>query len=243
MPYRRLPNTDTARIRAMRIALEKGKELPPHKLSYSSKTVVRLQKFLPQFEHNIQLYHQSLNSQNKKNKNYNEILKKAKIYLTHFIKVMNMAIFRGDLPVETRAFYGLATNESTAPPLNTENELLSWGRRIIEGEEYRIRKGGSPITNPTIAVVKVRFENLLEAMNSHSIITRKTFDYMEKNNQLRKEADEIILQVWNEVEKTHINLPEEVKKLQSENYGLVYFYRKNELDKSIVAEPEVHAWS
>ena len=236
MPYRRLPNTDTARMRAMRIALEKGKELPPHKLAFSSKTVVRLQKFLPQFEHNIKLYHQSLSSQNKKTKDYNEILRKAKIYLTHFIRVMNMAIHRGDLPAETRAYYGLATNESTVPSLNSENELLSWGRRIIEGEEFRIRKGGSPITNPTMAVVKVRFENLLEAMNYHNLLTKKTLDYMEKNINYRKEADEIILQVWNEVEKSHQSMPEEEKRMANESYGLVYFYRKNELEKASVAE-------
>jgi len=238
MPYRRLPNTDTARIKAMRIALEKGKELPPHKLAFSSKTVIRLQKFLPQFEHNIQLYRQSLASQNKKSKDYNEILRKARIYLTHFIRVMNMAIFRGDLPAETRAFYGLATNESTVPSLNTKNELMSWGRRIIEGEEFRIRKGGSPITNPTIAVVKVRFENFIEALNYQNTLAKKTFDYTEKNNNLRKEADEIILQLWNEVEGTHSTLPEEIRKIQSEDYGLVYFYRKNELDKASAAEAQ-----
>jgi len=39
MPYRRLPNTDTARIRAMKTALELGKELPPHKLAYSSNII------------------------------------------------------------------------------------------------------------------------------------------------------------------------------------------------------------
>lgn len=236
MPYRRLPNTDTARIKAMRIALEKGKELPPHKLAFSSKTILRLEKFLPMFERNMQLYRQSLTSQNKKSKDYNEILRKARIYLTHFIRVMNMAIYRGDLPVETRAYFGLATNESTVPSLNTENELLSWGRRIIEGEEFRIRKGGSAITNPTIAVVKVRFENFIEALNNHNTLAKKTFDYMEKNNNLRKEADDIIVQIWNEVEKTHNTLPEEIKKIQSENYGLIYFYRKNELEKVSTAE-------
>ena len=57
-----------------------------------------------------------------------ETLRKARLYLTHFIRVMNMAIFRGDLPAESRAFYGLATNESTVPSLNTENELISWGK-------------------------------------------------------------------------------------------------------------------
>jgi hypothetical protein len=156
---------------------------------------------------------------------------------------MNMAIFRGDLPGETRAFYGLATDESTVPSLSTENELMSWGRRIIEGEEFRIKKGGSPITNPTVAVVKVRFENFIEAWNYHNTLAKRTFDYTEKNNNLRKEADEIILQVWNEVENFHNALPEEIRKALSEEYGLVYFYRKGELEKANVAETQAQTWS
>lgn len=238
MPYRRLPNTDTARIKAMKTALDKGRELPPNKLAYSSKTIVRLQRFLPQFDHNLQLYRHAITSQNKKSKEYNETLKKARIYLTHFIRVMNMAIFRGDLPAETRAFYGLATDESTVPSLSTENELMSWGRRIIEGEEFRIKKGGSPITNPTIAVVKVRFENFIESWTYHNTLTKRTYDYSEKNFSFRKEADEIILQLWNEVEEAHGSYPEDVKKTLCEEYGLVYFYRKGELDKVVVPEAE-----
>jgi hypothetical protein len=231
MPYRRLPNTDTARIRAMKKALKKGQDLPPHKLAFSSKTVVRLQKFLPQFENNIQLYRQSLHVQNNKSKDYNEILRKARIYLTHFIRVMNMAIFRGDLSAETRTYYGMTANESTVPSFNSENELVSWGKRIIEGEEFRIRKGGNPIMNPTIAVVKVRYENFIQALYYHNNQAKRTFDLMEKNSSLRKEADEIILQIWNEVEKSQINLPEEIRKIQNEEYGLIYFYRKNEIEK------------
>jgi hypothetical protein len=236
MPYRRLPNTDTARIKAMKTALEKGKELPPNKLAFSSKTIVRLQKFLPSFEHNFHLYRQALASQNKKSKDYNETLRKARIYMTHFIRVMNMAIFRGDLPAETRAFYGLATDESTVPSFSTENELMSWGRRIIEGEEFRIKKGGSPITNPTIAVVKVRFENFIEAWTFHNTLAKKTADYTEKNSKLRKEADEIILQLWNEIENTHNELPEDTRKTLSREYGLVYFYRKGEIEKAKTSE-------
>jgi hypothetical protein len=235
MPYRRLPNTDTARIKAMRIAIEKGNEFPPHKLAFSSKTLVRLQKIFPLFEHNIKLYRQSLVSQNKKSKDFNEIIRKARIYLTHFVRVMNMAVYRGDLPAETRVYYGLTINESTVPSLNTENELLSWGRRIIEGEEFRIRKGGSAINNPSIAVVKVRFENFMEALNHHNTLVKKTLDYTEKNNNLRKEADEIILQVWNEIESTNNSLAEERKKIINEEYGLVYFYRKNELNNAVAS--------
>jgi hypothetical protein len=241
MPYRRLPNTDTARIRAMKIALEKGRELPPNKLAYSSKTIVRLQKFLPQFDHNLQLYRHALTSQNKKSRDYNEVVRKARVYLTHFIKVMNMAIFRGELPAETRAYYGLATDESTVPSLNTEGELMNWGRRIIEGEEFRIKKGGSPITNPTIAVVKVRFENFIEAWTYHNTLAKKTSEYTEKNSSLRKEADELILQIWNEVEKTHNSISEDIRKSMCEEYGLVYFYRKGELKNENPVENTVQS--
>jgi hypothetical protein len=222
----------------MKVALEKGKEVPPYKMSYSAKTLVRLQKFLPLFEHSIILQRQSVASQNKKNKDYNDIVRKARIYLTHFIRVLNMAIFRGDLPAETRAYFGLATNESTLPSLNNEIELMTWGHRIIEGEELRIRKGGSPITNPTIAVVKVRFEKFIEAHNYHKTLIKKTLDYTERTGDMRKEADEIILQVWNEVEASHGSLPDEERKKESEDYGLVYFYRKKELDKTGATESQ-----
>ncbi|MFH0842986.1 MAG: hypothetical protein V1903_10230 [Bacteroidota bacterium] len=235
MPYRRLPNTDAARIRAMKTALEKGKELPPNKIAYSAKTIIRLQKFLPLYEHSIQLQKQSIAQQNKMSRDYSEAARKARIYLTHFIRVMNMAIYRGDLPVETRAYYGLPTNESTVPALNTENELISWGRRIIEGEEFRIRKGGSPITNPTIAVVKVRFENYLEAYEYHKTLARKTLDYSERTGDMRREADSIILDIWNEVEAAYGSFPEDVRKKECGDYGLVYFYRKNEIEKTNTA--------
>jgi len=237
MPYRRLPNTDTSRIRAMKIALEKGKEMPPHKLAFSSKTIIKLEKTLPQFEHGIKSFRDTLSSQNRKNKEYYEVVKKARIYLTHFIRVMNMAIFRGELLAETRAFYGLSTDEGNVPLLNTESELLSWGRRIIEGEEFRIKKGGGPITNPTIAVVKVRFGNFLDAMNQHNTLSKKTLEHSGRINMLRKEADSIILQIWNEVEKTFSNYPEDVRKEMCEDYGLVYFYRKNEIEKIRASEP------
>jgi len=244
MPYRRLPNTDAARIRAMKIALEKGKEVHPGRLAFSQKIIVSLQKFLPQFEQTIQLQRQSYASQNNKSKDYAEMMRKARLYLTHFIRVMNMAVYRGDLPAETRAFYGLATNESTVPSLTTENELISWGKRIIEGEEYRIRKGGSPITNPTIAVVKVRYQNYLEAWTFQKTLAKKTLDFSQKNNEMRKEADEIIVNIWNEVENSHSDLPEEIRMAENESYGIVYFYRKNELDKARqLAVKQTTMWS
>jgi hypothetical protein len=240
MPYRRLPNTDTARLNAMRIALVKGKELPPQRLAFSPKSVIRLEKILPLFEQNIRRYRQSLIEQSKRNMYYNEVLKKARTYLTHFIRVMNMAIFRGELSAETRTFYAIPKDDSSVPSFSTENELLSWGRRIIEGEVFRVRKGGNPITNPSIAQVKVRFETFQEACSLHKIIEKKTLDILEKNAELRLEADVIIRQIWNQVEDSHKIYPEEQRMKLNEEYGIKYFYRKTEPGKDSVNKHLTH---
>ena len=233
MPYRRLPNTDAARIRAMKTAIKKGQELPPGKLAFSAKLFVELRRLLPLFENNIKHYRYSVNIQNSKSKNYSESIRKARMYLTHFIRVMNMAIIRGDLHVETRTFYGMNINDSTVPQLISENELVSWGKKVIEGEELRIRQGGSPITNPTIAVVKVWYENFLQALHYNNTQARIIFDIMEKNNSLRKEVDKLILDLWNEVERTNnAESNEDARKEMNEEYGLIYFYRKHEIVKT-----------
>ena len=48
---------------------------------------------------------------------------------------------------------------------------------------------------------------------------------------MRKEADEIILRIWNEVEEHFSSLPDDVRKQECEKYGLVYVLRKSELIK------------
>jgi hypothetical protein len=215
----------------METALKKGKDIPPQKLAYSARNIVKLQQFLPRFEQNIQLQRQTQTSHNKRSKNYYEVQHKAKLYLTHFVRVMNMAVIRGELPESIRQFYGLEADNSNVPSFNSECDLIKWGHSIIEGEEKRLMKGGSPITNPSIAVVKVWFEKFLENHNFHKTIAKRASDYSEKTCDMRVEADELILDIWNEVESHFKELPEERKREECEKYGLVYFFRKGELEK------------
>lgn len=237
MPYRRLPNTDAARIRAMKEALEKGRDLPPFKLAYSSKLFVRLQGFLPQFEHFYKLQRESMNNQVNSNRDYQEVMKKARLYLGHFLKVMSMALQRGDIRRDSLGFYGLPDDNSQLPQFTTEKDLLAWGEKIIDGEAKRIRSGRTPITNPTIAVVKVHFEKFKDALQFQKTLHKRTADYSNKVSAMRKEADAIILEIWNEVEDSFANLDDQNKREQAMVYGLVYVFRKNELEKM---EEEAH---
>ena len=229
MPYRRLPNTDKARLKALNIAFSKGKELPPFKLAFSQKSYHRLQKFLTSYENAMAFYRQSYTVQTTKNNEYAESLRKTKIYISHFIQVMNMAILRGELNQRVRDYFGLPQDESRIPSLSTEKEIITWGEQIIKGEADRVLKGGSPITNPTIALVKVRYETFLEKHHYQKTLQKNTERALENLTALRKEADDIILLVWNEVEESFKDLPDDLRREKAKDYGLVYVYRKNEI--------------
>ncbi len=229
MPYRRLPNTDNARLKALRAAYKKGKDLPPFKLAYTQSTFQRIQLFIHNFEQAIQRYKSVYDIQIDNSKEYGSTAKKARIYISHFIQVVNMAIQRGELKPSVRLFYGLEEDASSIPPLTTEKDLLRWGKKIIDGETQRISKGMSPIANPTIALVKVRYENFEEMYKQQKIFQQNTARAQAELESTRKIADDIILNIWNEVENTFKDLPDDLRREKSKEYGLVYVYRKNEI--------------
>lgn len=229
MPYRRLPNTDSARLRALKAACNMGKKTPPQGLAFSQATFSKVELFINSFEKAIAHYKAAYDTQVERSKDYQQMLKKAKLYLSHFIQVVNMAIARGELQPTVREFYGMDIDESKLPTLNTEKELIEWGKKIIDGEMARMRKGMTPITNPTIAVVKVRYDQFLEAYNYQKVLQHNTQRMLNELNVLREKADEIILDIWNEVEEHYKDLPDEERRVKAGAYGLVYVYRKNEI--------------
>ncbi|HPW25676.1 MAG TPA: hypothetical protein PLY31_00940, partial [Tenuifilaceae bacterium] len=111
MPYRRLPNTDSARIRALKAAYSKGKLNPPSQLAFSQSTFSKVELFINSFQNALAHYKVAYNQQVESGKEYSQILKKAKLYLSHFIQVLNMAIARGELPVSVREIYGMDLDE------------------------------------------------------------------------------------------------------------------------------------
>ena len=230
MPYRRLPNTDSARLKSLKSAHDKGKELPPFKLAFTAHSFRNIQKSLPLFESAIYEHKNSLNIQAEKNKEYQRRLKKVRLYISHFIQVVNLAILRGDLLADTRDYFGL--EEKKVPTLVSEEDVIHWGQKLIEGEQKRRNKGMNPITNPTIAVLKVHFDKFMEYHNYQKSLKNRSQRAQDQLNEKRAQVDGVIQQIWNEVEESFGDLPEEMRREKATDYGLVYVFRKNEVSNT-----------
>ena len=113
--------------------------------------------------------------------------------------------------------------------MNTEDEISKWGQLLIDGEKKRRMQGLSPITNPTIALVKVHFEKFQEAYNYQDSLKKRNNNAQNNLQEIRNRADSIIQKLWNEIEDTYRDLPEEIKRNKAADYGVVYVYRKNEI--------------
>lgn len=228
MPYRRLPNTDQARLKALKIAVQQANRATFNEQALSFKTLNEAKNFLIQFETRLTQYHQTVENRVNSAKQYRTVVANARMYVSHFIQVLNLAVIRGDIKKEQKELYKLDTNVHTVPDLATDVALLEWGQNIIQGENERIRKGGFPIYNPTIAKVQVHYDQFKEYHATQKLHQSTAMRNWEELNALRETADTIILDIWNQVEEHYAMCKPYERLCNCEAYGIVYYYRKGE---------------
>ncbi len=232
MPYRRLPNTDNARIKALKIAVDKGYLHNVHDLPISLKIWSEAKNFLPKFEKAHHYYRQCYEKQVTSSKKHQESVKTARMFLSHFIQVLNLSMIRGEIRETYRSYYDLPSG-FTLPDLTSESAIEKWGKPVIEGERRRVAEGGIPIYNPTIAKVSVHYEIFREGYHNQQNLKNLTAKSLEALASLRKKADEIILEMWNQIETRFEPLPDEQRIEKCRDYGVVYYYRGSEKRKVV----------
>lgn len=227
MPYRRLPKTDQARIRALRAAVESSTQNGVYTNVLSHNTYYRAKDFLERFSREVAVYRRCVGEQSSKkgNKEYDAALKKARMYVSHFIQVLSMSIMRGEIARNKRAYYGLPEDEDTVPNLFSESSVLEWGAKVIEGERRRQGEGGVPIYNPTMGRVSVVFEIFRGMYEKQQTLQQRTNDALRNISDMRFEADEIIFDAWSEIEKTFSAFQGEERLKKCAEYGVIYYDR------------------
>ncbi len=230
MPYRRLPTTDKARLRALEQALKKVGEISVRNIPFAKHSTEELQSVKNQFENALKHYELNIKQQSDNGKHYKTVMETARMYLGHFIQVLLFASERGEINGGIKFYGNLQSLEGKVPSLNTEQEILEWGKIIVNGEQNRVRQGGSAIYSPSIALVKFKLEEFNDAAIFQQNLKRNTLRSFEKMQTLRKATNDFIAQLWTEIE-THIEMeaisPEQKRKM-AEEFGIVYVLRRKE---------------
>lgn len=106
MPYRRLPNTDQARIR-LKAVVVKGDIYNVYDLAVSLKTLTDARNFLMKFEAAQRYYAECFERQSKAGRKHQSNVKIARLYISHFIQVLNLAVIRSEIRTAHKEYYGL----------------------------------------------------------------------------------------------------------------------------------------
>ena len=228
MPYRRLPKTDQARLHALQRAVQQAANAPYNEQAINYRTLSEAQRFLMQYENQVAQYHANFDSKVTANRQYRHRVRNARMYISHFIQVLNLAVIRGEIKRSQKELYKLDPKSNALPDLTTEEGLIEWGQNIIDGEQQRTAAGGFPIYNPAINKVKVHYEMFKEDYTSHLLHKKTHSRVFEDTEILRKQVDEIILSIWDQVEAFYKDELPYAKLTKCQAYGMIYYYRTGE---------------
>jgi hypothetical protein len=228
MPYRRLPTTDVARLKALHACTHQAQLQGLDQLAFPAEHIHTLRNMINTLEGAKHQQNTARRNQIGFNREYQPKLIKTRMYLSHFIQVLNLAIIREEIPESARTFYGLEEHGNRVPDLKSDTDLLEWGKRIIDGEHQRLKKGGIPIMTPNVARVKVWYDQFRDGYYNQLTAGKTTARTNQKMQDIRREVDQLLAIVWDSIEKYYSGYPEEERRQRAEEYGVVYVFRKGE---------------
>ena len=234
MPYRRLPNTDQARIRALRMAVDSCVQGGIYTNTLKHNTYATAKNFLEKFEREVAIYKKCVSEQSSKrgNAKYEAAFKSARMYVVHFLQVLSMSVMRGEIARAKRAYYGLAVEDDSLPTITLETSVLEWSKKIVDGERKRQGEGGVPIYNPTMGRVSVACDLFREMYEKQQRLQQSTAEALQRVAAMRAECDEIVLNVWQEIETAFAALEGEERLKKCAQYGIIYYTRPDRKKKS-----------
>ena len=230
MPYRRLPNTDKARIRSLEKAVRKMKEHDFYAPVIAPDLLTCAEKSLSLFKEAHNRYLDCVEKQIEFSRSdaYQSKLKTARMFVSHFITVFNLCVKRGEFKPTDRVFYSMAKDQSELPDLSSDISVLRWCENVVRGEGSRTSKGGVPIYNPTMAKVAVHYELFKAQYKRQCELRESSESSLAAVAALRSQIDGVILDIWNSVESYFAGLKGVVRLKACGEYGLIYYYRSGE---------------
>ncbi|MDR1632073.1 MAG: hypothetical protein LBR97_04225 [Dysgonamonadaceae bacterium] len=227
MYLKKVPETDEGRIKALQAAIDREELNGDQEIILSIDEVEELRLFVTSYEGARFVLKQAMKDFAKSQTDYVELFKNAQMYVSHFIQVLQLTVIRNEIKIEALSDYGFRSGEETVlPDLSTEEMILHWGGKIIQGEAKRMSRGGYPLYNPAIAKVKVHYELFSDVVHSTKIYKQNVVRQQAILYEMQKKAESMIRDIWSRVEEKYGNLPLQELSQIYQSYKISYHYQK-----------------
>jgi hypothetical protein len=226
MTAKKLPETDEERIDVLRAALEQEETNEAWDKILSILEVQELRVFLTSFEGANTILNQAIIDRNKTKIQYDELFKNVQLYVSHFIQVLFLTVIRNEIRAEHLSLYGFPEKNPVLPDLSTEEAVLKWAEKLMRGEMERTSYGGIQLFNPTIAKVKVHYELFKETIYSLSIYEKNLVRLQNNMEEMRKKADNFIMDIWTKVEERYSRTSPDEQTLRFKAYKIQFLHKK-----------------
>lgn len=230
MPYRRLPNTDSSRLKALETLLENNDIYTARERFLQWKDINEARTLYDKLLTATKQYDMDRQAQRRSASRIEPLQRKAYLYLSHFIQVLLMGIMRGEIKRSALKLYGMQDDATQSPLAPLPSSILEWAPKIVEGEKERIKRGGRPIYNPSIGMVQTHFDIFSETYAKQKQLQQRTHAMEQKLKQMRPDIDSVILRIWDQIE---AHFSEEGKLVADrvedcQRFGVRYYLRRKE---------------
>lgn len=227
MYLKKVPETDEGRIKALQAAIDREELNGDQEIILSIDEMEELRLFVTSYEGARFVLKQAMKDFAKSQTDYVELFKNAQMYVSHFIQVLQLTVIRNEIKLEALSDYGFESGEETVlPNLSTEEAVLHWGEKIIQGEAKRMSRGGYPLYNPAIAKVRVHYELFSDAVHSTRIYRQNLVRQQTILQEMQKKSESMIRDIWSRVEEKYGNLPLQELSQIYQVYKVNYHYQK-----------------
>lgn len=229
MPYRRLPKTDSARLKALTTLVDNNDIYTVEKRFLDWKGLSEARRLRDQLLTLNDQYRLDFERQSRSSKRVAPLQRNATLYLSHFLQVLLMSVERGEVKPEMLELYGMQKDTRAVPSIAAAENLFAWGEKVQQGERERQKRGGRPIYNPSIGMVATHLDIYKEAYDKQRLLMQRTDTDQKALQKLRPEVDALLLDLWNQIEAHYAAEPLEERVKHCQELGVIYYYRKNEL--------------
>jgi hypothetical protein len=219
---RRLPKSNETTERALTSAKAKNDSLKSGEKFLTTPTETRLNIIQPAYHNAMKARDNALALQAGSTSLVNKAAATARLFVNHFIQVFNLGVARGKYAKADRAYYELDVNSESVPPLGKEQDITTWGTRIVEGDADRVTAGGADMVNPTAEEVGTAVDDFNDK-NSDQSTKKDAYDAaQEAIIALNDEAQKVVRKVWDEIDTYYNEEEPSSKRRKAREWGVVY---------------------